>query len=308
MPQPLSVASYNLYLGADLSLVLGDRPVAELERNLAEVQRQLMATSFPERAAQIARSLVREQVDLVGLQEVCCWTLGGEQLWDFTAVLQEALAQAGRVYETVSEVATFSGDGELTLDGQALPIHLSGSNVVLRRADSPVRIVESCHGMFEEAHRIHSLGTRSITIDRGWCGVRCELGGVEFGFVNTHTEAYDVESRDQQRDELLLACSEMRDAPLVLVGDFNAAPEEVGMPSDLVDAWSVNGFDPGYTCCQGPDLGNQESALRERIDYIWVRGGRVRSSRLLGQDPAQREALGMWPSDHAGVQAVVELG
>ncbi len=308
MPQPLSVASYNLYLGADLSLILGERAQPELEANLAEVQRQLLATSFPERASQVARSLVQHEVDLVGLQEVCCWTLAGEELWDFEAVIIEALAQAGADFETVSEVATFAGDGELTLDGQAIPIHLRGSNLVLRRTDSRVEVVEACEGLFEEAHRVHTLGTRSITIDRGWCGVRCRVGEHELGFVNTHTEAYDAESRNHQRDELLAACADLLDAPLVLVGDFNALPDEVGMPPQLVDAWSVNGADPGWTCCQGPDLRNPESQLDQRIDYVWVRGARVVSAQVLGTQAEQRQAIGMWPSDHAGVHAVVEIG
>ena len=95
MPQ-LSVASYNLYLGADLSLILGEQAPDELERHLAEVQRQLMATAFPQRAAEIAAALVEHRVDLVGLQEVCCWTVAGKQLWDFETELLEALVAAGR--------------------------------------------------------------------------------------------------------------------------------------------------------------------------------------------------------------------
>lgn len=307
MPQ-LSVASYNLYLGADLSLILGRQAPDRLERNLTEVQRQLMATAFPQRAAEIADTLVAHRVDLVGLQEVCCWTLAGEELWDFEIELLDALAQAGATYETVSRVSTFAGEGELASEAGAVPIHLRGSNMVLRRTDSDLEVVEECHGVFAEAHRVHTLGTRSITIDRGWCGVRGRVGDQEVGFVNTHTEAYAAASRDTQRDELLAACAPMRDAPLVVVGDFNAPPDEVGMPEDMVDAWHVNGVDPGWTCCQGPDLSNQDSALRERIDYVWVRGADVVSARLLGHDPARRAALGLWPSDHAGVQATIRIG
>ena len=76
----------------------------------------------------------------------------------------------------------------------------------------------------------------------------------------------------------------------------------------MVDAWSVNDGDPGHTCCQAGDLRNEESLLHERIDYVWVRGARVRSAELLGADRSLRHAAGMWPSDHAGVHAVVELG
>ena len=306
MPESLSVASYNLYLGADLSMVLGDRPPPELESNLAEVQRQLLATSFPHRADHIARALAEREVDLVGLQEVCCWTLAGEEMWDFSELLLSALHRCGVDYETVSEVATFSGDGELPDPEGPVPVRVRGSNVVLRRVESRVRVVEAGQGLFDAALEVHSLGAQWVAIARGWCGVRCEVGDRGFAFVDTHTEAYDPESRNRQRDELLRACAHWGD-PLVLVGDFNARPDQVGMPSDLVDAWLSNPGDPGYTCCQAADLLNPESLLDERIDYIWVRGARVRGAELLGADRSTRAAAGGWPSDHAGVHAVVEI-
>jgi endonuclease/exonuclease/phosphatase family metal-dependent hydrolase len=304
--ESVSVATYNLYLGADLSLLLGERPRDELATNLAEVERQLLATAFPRRATHIARSLAEREADLVGLQEVCCWTVSERQVWDFTALLLGELREHGVEYETVSEVATFSGEGELPGGGTELPLHVRGSNVVLRRVGSPVTVTDEGHGLFDEALQVYSFGTRVVAIARGWCGVRCELGGRSFAFIDTHTEAYGPASRNRQRDELMAACDRWAD-PLVLVGDFNASPDQVGMPPDLVDAWSVNGDAPGPTCCQGPDLTNEESMLQERIDYVWVRGARVRSAELLGAQRSVRDAAGMWPSDHAGVHAVVEL-
>jgi endonuclease/exonuclease/phosphatase family metal-dependent hydrolase len=307
VPESVSVATYNLYLGADLGLLLGERPPGELEVNLAEVQRQLQATSFAHRATYIARSLVERRVDLVGLQEVCCWTLGREELWDFAALLQQALRECGADYEPVSEIATFAGEGELSLDGSRLPIHVRGSNLVLRRLDSRVEVVDTGQGLFDAALEVYSFGERRLAIARGWCGVRCEVGGEPFAFVDTHTEAYDAESRNRQRDELLAVCAALGDR-LILVGDFNASPEQVGMPRDLMDAWTVNAGVPGPTCCQGPDLSHPESRLDQRIDYVWVRGARVVSSERLGADRAVRDAAGMWPSDHAGVHAVIEVG
>ncbi len=307
VPELVSVATYNLYLGADLSLILGERPSSDLDPQVAEVQRQLLATSFPDRAEHIAGTLVEREVDLVGLQEVCCWTLAHEQLWDFTVLLLDALRRRGADYEVVSEVATFSGEGELSGPDAVLPIDLRGSNVVLRRADSRVRVLEEAHGVFSEALETISLGDHRIAIARGWCGVHCQVGEQRFAFVDTHTEAYDAGSRDRQRDEVLTACRRWGD-PVVLVGDFNATPDRVAMPSGLVDAWSVNGDDPGPTCCQAADLGNEESWLSERIDYVWVRGAQVVSATRLGAEPGTRELAGRWPSDHAGVQAVVRFG
>ena len=91
----------------------------------------------------------------------------------------------------------------------------------------------------------------------------------------------------------------------MVVGDFNARPESVGMPDELLDAWAVGGAGPGFTCCQAPDLGNDVSELFERIDYVWVRGAEVETVALLGDQPAA--GTQRWPSDHAGVVARLTL-
>lgn len=296
------VATYNLYLGADLSLVLGERETAELAFNLDEVQRQLLATAFDQRVALVADAIAEHAPDLIGLQEVCTWTLEGETLWDFGKLLTDALADREVKYDVVCEVQTFGGSALLGADA-GLPgtITLSGSNLVLRRADSAVHVNQVGSGLFGEALDVRSLNTDQLAITRGWCGASCEVDARPFAFVDTHTEAYDAASRNQQRDELLAAAAGW-DGPLVVVGDFNAEPADVGMPAEFLDAWAVRGSGPGLTCCQAPDLGNPDSLLSERIDYVWVRGAQVEQVALLG-DAVQTGSDLRWPSDHAGVVA-----
>jgi endonuclease/exonuclease/phosphatase family metal-dependent hydrolase len=93
----------------------------------------------------------------------------------------------------------------------------------------------------------------------------------------------------------------------VIVGDFHAAPDEVGVPAPWVDAWSRTD-EPGPTVGQAADLANQGSSLRERIDYVFVRDAVVVASRRIGHlaDDKSRPH-GLWPSDHAGVVADLEL-
>jgi endonuclease/exonuclease/phosphatase family metal-dependent hydrolase len=305
MSKSVVVATYNLYLGADLSIVLGARPDAEMASNLDEVQRQLLATSFDQRVGLVADAVAPHAPDLLGLQEVCTWTLEGQTMWDFGALLLKELEDRGLAYEVVCEVRTFGGTAELAA-GSGIPgrIELSGSNVVLRRADSAVRVGETGGGLFGEALGVHSLNSDDLAIVRGWCGASCEVDGQPFAFLNTHTEAYDEASRNTQRDELLAAAAGWA-GPLVVVGDFNARPESVGMPDELLDAWAVGGAGPGFTCCQAPDLGNDVSELFERIDYVWVRGAEVETVALLGDQPAA--GTQRWPSDHAGVVARLTL-
>ena len=68
------VATYNLYLGADVSLLFGVNGEAELAERVDVVRRQLDATRFPERAAALASLLARERPHFVGLQEVARWS------------------------------------------------------------------------------------------------------------------------------------------------------------------------------------------------------------------------------------------
>jgi endonuclease/exonuclease/phosphatase (EEP) superfamily protein YafD len=101
----------------------------------------------------------------------------------------------------------------------------------------------------------------------------------------------------------VLAALAASDRPLVVVGDFNATPEVVGMPAEYVDAWAVAGRDgAGLTSGPNTDL-TGDHALRTRIDYVWVRGADVTDCRVVGGRPQDRTASGLWPSDHAGVVA-----
>jgi endonuclease/exonuclease/phosphatase family metal-dependent hydrolase len=301
------VATYNLYLGADLSVLLGDATGELLDAYRADVERQLDVTAFPRRAPAIARILVREQVDLVGLQEVCTWHADGELLWDYTAELLAALEALGEPYDVVVSLATFHGSGEVNRDGRRVTMQLEGHNTILRRRSSVVRVERTASRLYGSALSVRLMGALEISIDRGWCAASCTVDGEpgEFTFVDTHTEAYDAGPRNLQRSELVEALP--GEPPLVLVGDFNAPPDAVGMPDELVDAWLEAGNPsdgPGAaTCCEAGDLVNPETQLTDRIDYIWVRDVVVESCTRVGADAADRTESGLWPSDHAGLVA-----
>lgn len=311
MSHRIRVATYNVYLGADLSLLLGDLPAEPLTERRDEVLRQLDRTAFPRRAPAIARLLVQEELDLVGLQEVCTWYTDGQVMWDGTEELLAALQALGEPYDVVVSQPSFRGSGVVERDGLPVTMRLEGRNVIVRRRSSVVRVHETWTGVFDSTLTARLLGTVDVSIERGWCAVRCTVAGTaeDFAFANTHTEAYEAASRDRQRTELVTALPAGH--RLVLVGDFNAPPEQVGMPPELQDAW-VAGGNPseavgGLTCCQGGDLTNRVSELTERIDYVWVRGLEVEGCRRFGADPADRTDCGLWPSDHAGVAAALRI-
>ena len=310
MPARIRVATWNLYLGADLSVLLGPATGEELDAYRADVQRQLDVTAFPGRAPAIAEVLARERPDLVGLQEVCTWHADGELLWDYTHDLLQQLEKRGEPYDVVVTQPTFHGSGGVDRDGRTVTMRLEGHNTILRRRGSAVEVESVAAQMYGSALTARLMGSLEITIDRGWCAARCSVDGAGFTFVDTHTEAYDAGPRNRQRAELVEVLP--AELPLVLVGDFNATPGSVGMPPELSDAWLEAGNPSegpeAATCCQAGDLANPESQLTDRIDYMWVRDVGVASCARLGADAADRTDSGLWPSDHAGLVAELVIG
>jgi endonuclease/exonuclease/phosphatase family metal-dependent hydrolase len=118
--------------------------------------------------------------------------------------------------------------------------------------------------------------------------------------------------------------------PVILLGDFNSMPEDTIDPnsgavppytqlvgSGFVDLWleRIGRRDPRYTCCQAEDLRNRASMLDMRIDHIFVRNPdgdqtfarpwHIRSWTV-GDKRNDKTVSGLWPSDHAGVIAVIQ--
>lgn len=301
------MATYNLYLGADLTVVFAATDPDDLAWRARVVHDQVLATDFVARAEAVARILVRERVDVVGLQEVAQWSRDVEETppWlDFLDELLTALARAGEPYDAHAATTSFEG-GAHVADGDAMSV--LGRNVVLVRRDSGVRVLGSRRGSFRRTLEVVTpMPGLVLGIARSWSWVDAELAGRRFRFVNTHLEAWDAEVRDVQRDELLEALGSP-EVPVVVVGDFNAEPAEVGMPSEYVDAWAVAGTGgPGSSCGQAADL-TGECALAKRIDYVFARGPEVERCWVVGDRDEDRTSQGLWPSDHAGVVADLTL-
>lgn len=312
----LRVATYNIYLGADLSLVFGVESPEQLRQQAQLVYRQLLGTDFAARAEAIARLLVRDRVDVVGLQEVARWSMaapgpdgamGEPQLWcDFLAELLGALDRAGTRYEAHAANPNFHGSAAIS---ERVEMSVLGLNVILVRRDSGIAVTSSRTGSYSVTLDIGTgMEGLVLNVPRSWGWVDAVVDGSRFRFVNTHTEAYDEPTRNAQRDELLHQVGDPG-MPVIVVGDFNSPPESAGMPASFQDAWVVAGDGgPGHTCGQAPDLANAEDLLAERIDYVWVRDALVDSCRVVGSaDQDRTTGANLWPSDHACVVCDIRL-
>jgi endonuclease/exonuclease/phosphatase family metal-dependent hydrolase len=103
--------------------------------------------------------------------------------------------------------------------------------------------------------------------------------------------------------------------PVVLVGDFNAAPggdtyQQI-LAAGYQDAWSATGDpgDPGYTCCFPPALRGGDRVPDQRIDLVFVSSDvEPLSAEVLGEDPGDLTGSSLRPSDHAGLAATLRVG
>jgi endonuclease/exonuclease/phosphatase family metal-dependent hydrolase len=106
--------------------------------------------------------------------------------------------------------------------------------------------------------------------------------------------------------------------PVVLMGDFNAVPDSAAIRAlteegGLVDAFqAVNPGEPGPTVWQ--HVFGASPTVRRRVDFVFMLPGtkipgRVVSSRLVVNAPGRLpDGRPLWPSDHYGVLAEIELG
>lgn len=133
------------------------------------------------------------------------------------------------------------------------------------------------------------------------------------------THLHHVVDGGQQRDEQALALlGWLDDAPdtdaRIVVGDFNANPGEpaairmraAGYRSAYAEA---NGADPAVTWPSGLQAPAMDTdGDPECLDYIWVNGTvKVIDSRLAFDRPDPEDAT-LYPSDHLGVSAHLEIG
>lgn len=136
-----------------------------------------------------------------------------------------------------------------------------------------------------------------------------------FAVTHLHHLPADETVRDEQTARLLdwLSAAPPADAQVV-VGDFNAEPDEpasermrsAGFRSAFAEA---NGADPDVTWpsgIQAPALDTDGDP--GCLDYVWLRGeARPVSARLVFDRPAVGDPT-LYPSDHFGIAAVVDVG
>jgi endonuclease/exonuclease/phosphatase family metal-dependent hydrolase len=298
----LSVATYNLYQGAGLIYAYCAETPAALAEALREAHAAMVKTDFPGRAAAIAGQLAAHRPYVVGLQEVARWWNGDEE-HDFLDILLAELARAGLRYRaaaTVTTSTTAAGTGEDA-------VGMTDRVALLVQADPP-----AAGAAGEEIYtaRIDLPGPsgEGAAKLRGWAWADVEAGGRPLRIVTTHLEAFEADVRLAQARELLDAL-DAGGRPALVLGDFNASPDDVtyGLFRErgFHDAWTdAHGDADGHTALRSATL-DDAAGLDRRWDYVLHRapGLTTASATLLGADAGSRSPSGLWASDHLGVAA-----
>jgi len=277
----------------------------------------------------VASEIVKNHVDLVGLQEATIVRTGPLQLppinletflpatgvvSDGLKLLLLALDNLGEHYSVVAIVPGF--DAQLPIPPPlstppGFDARLTTQIAMVARSD--LRLSNrQVQGFL--ANRTYPTAGGPVPNPRGWASVDVEKNGRKFRFATTHLETQDPVQFPQAHD--LINGAGNTTLPVVFVGDFNVTADSTADPTFLVyqkflkanfmDAWPPNR--PGLTCCQAANLRNPASLLTHRLDLVLFRGAiQVLDIHLVGNKSSDRTPSGLWPSDHAGVVATLRV-
>jgi Endonuclease/Exonuclease/phosphatase family len=207
-------------------------------------------------------------------------------------------------------------------------IRLTQREVILVRKSDELTLTNVQGGQYDaHASAPTSVGA-TVELFWAWASVDVTFQEHSFRFATTHLDPDDAGFQGKQADEFLRGPG-ATELPLVWVGDFNSDADGTvftnakGDPlrppatdtyqrlkqAGFTDAWTAKIPDrPGFTCCQDASLRNAESKLTQRVDFVLLRGPfNVVDASIVGDDPADRQPSGLWPSDHAGVVVTLEL-
>jgi endonuclease/exonuclease/phosphatase family metal-dependent hydrolase len=244
--------------------------------------------------------------------------------WERRKVLAEGLrALAPDLVAFQESVRTHDYDQVLDLLGPGYHVVHQSSG----EADGTRASIASRWG-FEDVRELRLPVTERVDLSEfaGWVGVAVVRGPEPVVFVN-HKPSFRL-GHERERELQAVAAARLieevvggRGLPVVLAGDFDAAPESAsmrfwrglqslgGMSVCYRDAWEwARPGEPGHTFTPENPLvrsGNFHQESGRRIDYLLVRcAGNVPDLRLMGcWQVFDRAVGGVWASDHIGVAA-----
>jgi endonuclease/exonuclease/phosphatase family metal-dependent hydrolase len=321
----VKVMTYNLFQGTDFVEILSAQTFPEYLTAANLTLNQVIDSNPPLRMKAIAHQIAITQPDLVGLQEATLWRLGvgkdpTDVLYDPLEELLSALDAQGEHYYAVQVIDEYELQGPLD-PGFSIWLKANGRNVMLARSEPGLQLSGVQSGNFDNLLTLPTI-LGPLTIYRGWGSADVQLHGQNFRFIITHLEnpipQIPATFLLQQAQAMELNYGPANTSlPVILAGDFNAIANDLTDPSNATYQEMLNfGFGDAWADRNPPRSGltwplmnsSAVATATQRIDFVFYRGIlNARETRLAG-DSKQDQIEGMWPSDHAGLRALLQIG
>ncbi|HEV8725674.1 MAG TPA: endonuclease/exonuclease/phosphatase family protein [Candidatus Binatia bacterium] len=333
------IMSRNLYVGFDEAVavvgVVSGIP-AQIIQSVTTAYAQVLANQFPKRAEALADEIAQTQPLLIGVQEAALFRTGPfdsfspsptpavQVEFDYLALLLQALAARGLDYEAVVINEVLDAEFPGVTPAGLRDVRITDRDVILARAGlaaAELKLSNPQSGTFVNNLTI-PIGSTGLFFRsrRGWESVDAKVRGKTFRFISTHLEPESVNPaintlQAAQAAEILAGPANTALA-VIFVGDLNSRADGTGTPTyanvlaaGFTDVFTAtNPAAIGDTCCHAAVLTDSDPTLDQGIDYVLIRGDlQPLVAEILGEEPADFAAYGIWPSDHAGVAASVDL-
>lgn len=317
----VKVMTYNVNEGTDFVEVLSAKTPPEFLQAVQTTLNNIDSTNPPLRMQAVASEIARTRPDLVGLQEVTTWSVGGKVRYDMLQELLSALNNLGQQYVPVLVVNEFVL--EAPLPDLVTMVKGEDHDVILARVmGTDMELSNIQHAPFSVLLPVPTpVGT--LIIVRGWGSVDVTVHRKTFRFIVSHLESFSaafpvtLQIQEAQAQELVLGPAGTS-LPVIIAVDANAdalgndptiATYHLILSFGFGDAWAAVHPDlAGATWGFMPDPNDTRPTIHQRIDYVFFNNGiRALTAQLAGQR-AQEKVGGLWPSDHAGVRATLLMG
>lgn len=325
------VMTQNLAIGIELEPILGAPDFASIPPLVQTAWAQKDTSDFDLRVGRIADAIQASGADLVGLQEVIQFfhdptgpAPAITSAKDFLASLLAELASRGLDYDLAGADEAVVSNADIELPGtQGEDYRVVDREAVIVRAGIAVTAVRK--GNYAAYLPLEIGGSMPFQYMRGWVAVDAVKDGKAFTFVSTHLEPFHPGVQSAQTSELL-AIVDAR-VPTIVVGDMNSDPTDVAWPAygmlvspttGFADAAAAVGAN-GPTCCRDalcslPPPPPEAPAgtppdLERRVDLI-LHSPHFQTASVSVHGAADADystATSLWPADHAGVSAVLEI-
>jgi endonuclease/exonuclease/phosphatase family metal-dependent hydrolase len=239
--------------------------------------------------------------------------------------LQFILAGLGSSYTPVVIVPEF----QIDLTAQ-FGVRFTDQDVILARSDlaNTLGAITGNSGQYTHQFQVPaSQFLPAFKITRGWASVDAVKAGTKFRFITTHlvdgtnTSSPMFALVQAQQEIELISGPASTPLPVIIGGDFNTVANNpftltyltysFMLANGFIDAWSVTHpfqIFSGATCCQ-EDLTMLQSELTQRLDQVFVlKVGVVPGGTQRVGIPNTTNFQGIWPSDHAGVKSMLQVG